>query len=206
MSRPDGKKKKEGEILEEETLKLEAKLRVLKAEMAKQRAEADVCVPRCGSNGCEASVVRNHTRAAHVVTLCVPLPRWWYAGPERTPVRGGAPATRLSAPSRGTTRTCMTSCARRSLPPRGPLARRSTKQSRRRCDRRDPRVDAACCGTKVRARDAARDAYLHSVRDASRLHVCRCCCCDCRGADVVRAGCNKVADQPRPGVVRAPVL
>ncbi len=36
------KPKSHSEILEEETLKMEAKLRVLKAEMAKQRAESEV--------------------------------------------------------------------------------------------------------------------------------------------------------------------
>jgi hypothetical protein len=36
--------KSQSELLEEETIKMEAKLRVLKAEMAKQRAEAEVCV------------------------------------------------------------------------------------------------------------------------------------------------------------------
>lgn len=46
MSRrlPD-RKKSESEVLAEETLKMEAKLRVLKAEMTRQRLEADVYGP-----------------------------------------------------------------------------------------------------------------------------------------------------------------
>lgn len=48
MSRKPGGKPKlsEAEQLAAETLKMEAKLQVLKAEMAKQRMEADVCVLR----------------------------------------------------------------------------------------------------------------------------------------------------------------
>lgn len=44
MSRRAEKKKSESELLAEETLKMEAKLRVLKAEVTRQRLEADVCV------------------------------------------------------------------------------------------------------------------------------------------------------------------
>ena len=44
MARRAEKKKSESELLAEETLKMEAKLRVLKAEVTRQRLEADVCV------------------------------------------------------------------------------------------------------------------------------------------------------------------
>lgn len=46
MARRD-KKKSESELLAEETMKMEAKLRVLKAEMTKQRIEGDVYVAGC---------------------------------------------------------------------------------------------------------------------------------------------------------------
>ena len=57
------KPKSQSEILEEETLKMEAKLRVLKAEMAKQRAEAEVYAGGSREGG------QYHTHAVAAVAL-----------------------------------------------------------------------------------------------------------------------------------------